>query len=659
MMAGRRNRKPASNGLLRLVRRNKVSKFLLSSSSEADFGVSGIIMILGMILSTVLLISFVGQQTNLLKAEYINVGFHNPKFFEDYRLIAGYDDTGDTTLKYSNPTSNYVTYELLRQTIFPAGAVLLFIYIMIMAWGEVTGMFGGQTKSMFLKFIGMLILVMIFVPVWDILAIETEKFSIYMLNPMWNPEGELKKHDLNEWDTTGNFLEDVSGEFAADVANLGKINDRCQEDFDEDDVLYLVDQKNREIAEKLPIQIFNGETTPCSPNLRIVYVFDKAYHGASTGSFDPGNISFEDIFSGIEAFFHKITTTVFMGMTKMMLLFMATLTALIVMTVRELFLAVTISLFPMLMLLSFIPKLGDIFGKLLSSILPLLMIPIMVGAVFFTGAGILHDMELATIERQPFNEQFGVGEKRSHIGSDLTFWLASISLLLLAVAIPTMLAPILSDVSGKATSMVTSAVNSGMQGAMSVGQGGAMGAAGGISSAGGKGGVFSKAGMRGIMSGIAGGMAGGTASGIGKDLDNQMPGGGGGMFTSNVDSGMAALRPKSGGTGGMGVSPTVGTTGATLGGITPTGATQTGTAPVNMPITTNIPQPRTGLDAMGNPPPMQLPRQEAAAGSTLMRHDPSTSSSSHLRPHNDVPSGALTNIESIAKDVQSLKGHIS
>ena len=90
-------------------------------------------------------------------------------------------------LSYIEPTSNYVTYELMRQNIFPAGAVMVLVYVLVNAWGEAAGILSkGTTKPMFLKFRGMATLILVFVPVWDVTAVEVEKFSVSMLNPMYD-----------------------------------------------------------------------------------------------------------------------------------------------------------------------------------------------------------------------------------------------------------------------------------------------------------------------------------------------------------------------------------------------------------------------------------------------------------------------------------------
>ena len=447
---------------------NRVLRFLFSYS-EADLGISAVILLVTTIGMTVAFIIFAAEQTRLLQLEFINVGFHNPKFFEDVRGIAGFTEGA---LSYSEPTSNYVTYELMRQNIFPIGAILVFVYILINAWGEASGIFrGGATRQMFFKFLGVMILVMVFVPAWDVAAVGIEKFSISMLNPMYS-------HDAR---------------------------DNCVER--PDTVLLLVAEQNQRIHQRLDQSTLGfNDWDMCHPQLRIAYVYQKAFSGA-TSDIDQNVIGFERILSDFANLGEIIGSTIFLGMTKTMLLFSVTLIGLIVMTIRELLLALLISLLPMFILLAFVPKVGGIFSRLLETIVPLLLIPVITAAVFLTGAGILLDMEDEFVQaRADGHERF-------------TFWIAAISLLILATGIPLLMAPILSGIASQASSMVGTAVLSGIVGAMSVVKGGAAGTAAGIRGVSESGsGFISRAGMAGVIGGLGHGTAMGASAGLMSDV---------------------------------------------------------------------------------------------------------------------------------------------
>ena len=71
--------------------KNRLARFLLSYS-EADLGISAVILLLvSTIGMTIAFIIFAAEQTRPLQLEFIHVGFHNPKFFEDICGIAGSD----------------------------------------------------------------------------------------------------------------------------------------------------------------------------------------------------------------------------------------------------------------------------------------------------------------------------------------------------------------------------------------------------------------------------------------------------------------------------------------------------------------------------------------------------------------------------------------
>ena len=475
--------------------KNRLARFLLSYS-EADLGISAIILLVSTIGMAVAFIIFAAEQTRLLQLEFIHVGFHNPKFFEDIRGIAGLDEG----LSYIKPTSNYVTYELMRQNIFPAGAVMVLVYVLVNAWGEAAGIFSkGTTKPMFLKFLGMATLVLVFVPVWDVTAVEVEKFSVSMLNPMYDRDTP----------------------------------DSCVGNPDR--TLLLVAAQNQEIYQRLEESTLGfNDKGPCHPQLRIAYVYQKAFSGA-TNTLDNNEdmLSFDHLLANASNLGEIIGSTIFLGMTKTMMLFSLTLMGLVVMTIRELFLALLISLLPMFVLLAFVPKVGAIFARMLETILPLMLIPVITAAVFLTGAGILLDME------DEFAEVRSGGHER------FTFWIASVSLLILATGIPLLMAPILSGVAGQASSMVSTAIVSGTLGAMSVIRGGLTGTAAGVKGVQDSGASLkSRAGLAGVFGGMGRGVGMGVGSAMMSDTSigvSQMGPGSGSIGSPFAKQGGAIL----------------------------------------------------------------------------------------------------------------------
>ena len=228
-----------------------------------------------------------------------------------------------------------------------------------------------------------------------------------------------------------------------------------------------------------------------------------------------------------------IGSTIFLGMTKTMMLFSLTLMGLVVMTIRELFLALLISLLPMFVLLAFVPKVGAIFARMLETILPLMLIPVITAAVFLTGAGILLDME----------DEFA--EARSDGHDRFTFWIASVSSLILATDIPLLMAPILSGVAGQASSMVSTAIVSGTLGAMSVIRGGVAGTAAGVKGVQDSGSSLkSRAGLAEVLGGMGRGVGMGVGSAMMSDTSvgvSQMGPGSGSVGSPFAKQGGAIL----------------------------------------------------------------------------------------------------------------------
>ena len=459
----------------------------LAGSSRADFGVSGVIVLTTTFLMLMSFLVFAANETSVLREELISAGFHNPKFFEDERGIAGYDMLGG----YTEPTSNLVTFELMRRNVFLAGSVAVLGYVLFAAWAEAAGVWPrGTARPLFMRFVGMVVLVSVFVPAWDAAAVETERLGILLLNPLYTlePRAELAGG-------LGGCLPGVyeEGERAGEAGRRGPSarDTRVQYGVSPaaDDLTALVAGQNLRFRDAVSEA---EEMSPCDPRLRVSYVYHKAFWGATDG-IEEAQTGAEQAFGMLEDLAERVGSGVFMGMTKVMMLFSLTLVGLVTMTVRELFLALVISLLPLLCVLSFAPRVGSIFSRMLESIVPLLLIPVMTAAVLFTGAGILLDME----------------DGRRGGDSLMTFWIAAMSLLLLATGIPLMMAPVLAGLVGQASGMVGTAVLSGVTGAVSVAHGAGTGAVAGYRDGGG---------LRGGLAGLGGGLRSGASVGMLQDI---------------------------------------------------------------------------------------------------------------------------------------------
>ena len=465
----------------------------LSSSSRADFGVSGVLVLTTTFLLLMSFLVFAASETSVLREELVSVGFHNPKFFEDERGIAGYDMTAG----YTEPTSNLVTFELMRRNVFLAGSVAVLGYVLFAAWAEAAGVWPrGSARPLFMRFVGMVVLVSVFVPAWDAAAVESERLGILMLNPLYTlePRADLGAASLDGC-LPGVYVEEEegggdggAGPGRGDPAARGARAHYAVSDG-ADALTALVAGQNLRFRDAV---LESQAMSPCDPRLRVSYVYHKAFWGATDGV-EEARTGVEQAFGMLEGLAERVGSGVFMGMTKVMMLFSLTLVGLVTMTVRELFLALVISLLPLLCVLSFAPRVGSIFSRMLESIVPLLLIPVMTAAVLFTGAGILLDMEGGR----------GDGD------SLLTFWIAAMSLLLLATGIPLLMAPVLAGLVGQASGLVGTAVLSGVTGAVSVAQGAGAGAVAGHGGGGG---------MRGGLLGAAGGLRSGASVGMLQDI---------------------------------------------------------------------------------------------------------------------------------------------
>ena len=462
------------------------ARFLLGSS-RADFGVSGVLVLTTTFLLLMSFLVFAANETSVLREELISAGFHNPKFFEDERGIAGYDMLAG----YTEPTSNLVTFELMRRNVFLAGSVAVLGYVLFAAWAEAAGVWPrGSARPLFMRFLGMVVLVSVFVPAWDVAAVESERLGILLLNPLYTLEPRaVRGSEGLDGCLPGVYEEGQAGPAGRRDPSARDTSVPYGVSPAADDLTALVAGQNLRFRDAVSE---SESMSPCDPRLRVSYVYHKAFWGATDG-LEEAQTGAEQAFGMLEDLAERVGSGVFMGMTKVMMLFSLTLVGLVTMTVRELFLALVISLLPLLCVLSFAPRVGSIFSRMLESIVPLLLIPVMTAAVLFTGAGILLDME---------------GGR--HAGDNLmTFWIAAMSLLLLATGIPLLMAPVLAGLVGQASGMVGTAVLSGVTGAVSVAHGAGTGAVAGYRDGGG---------LRGGLAGLGGGLRSGASVGMLQDI---------------------------------------------------------------------------------------------------------------------------------------------
>lgn len=438
--------------------------------------------------------TFATQQTESFQQEFIMIGFHNPKFHEQTRGIAGIHEGMDYGIE--NPTNNYLAFEYFRTVIFPYGAFILLGYVMIMAWGQATGMFGKNAKKTFILFITMLVLTLVFVPVWDNAAIGAEKLSVTMLNPVYEHESSPP---------------------------------RCI-DTPPGSLLYDVKKSNEAVSAKLNKAIIGevpdiNKKGPCDPSLHLAYIYDKVRRGAIDVEVEEVNGLLQakkDITKDILNLGNNLGPTVFLGMTKVMILFMTTLSGTIFMVVRELLAAMIISLFPLLIILAFFPTIGSKFKDLLVSLPAILLVPTIMAAVMFTGAAFLFDAEVTLFrdhiqcngKGDPVSDCRGPSDTYSvdgrGAGDQLLFWVSALAVLAFLMHIPILMVPMLGSLGGQITSMVGHAVQAGAASASQIGV-----QAGGAAMKGGKAGWNSAAakggGLRAKMKGAAAGGAKNTA----------------------------------------------------------------------------------------------------------------------------------------------------
>ena len=507
---------------------NLKKRFLKPTSNSAFFIPTDAAVLLGVTFGSMAL--FIGLSVaiaNVLQAHFLTVAISMPRLHVDELLqmnangtLESCADASTTCILTSVDGPVLVMYNLLKETVFDRVILFTIFVIIIMFMLELAGFIKNMTKPYLMKIVVASLLVLALPFFWDYMAEGIEIGALWLLNPLYsvNPEDPC--------------IKDLSNPLLANLAI-----------------------QNEGIAKRLKGIGSAANDDPnyhCSPNLRVHYIFAKAFHGASYDA-PQGADFFEGLGQLLGQLGANAVNTLWGGITKATMITFTTMYAIAMLVGSKVWMSSIITIFPLLVLLTFVPKIGVVPKKILEMLPGLIMIPIMVSAVIVGGSTGLYMMEQKITDGDPL---FPIGAKGDavagpddFIGTNLIFWMTAVTVLLIAATTPALLVPSLMSLSNTVGTAVGSAAVSGVVGASAIGKGAAQGggqalsgsfaaakAAPGSTAAN----FFSPA----TFKNVAGGLGGGGLSGSKAAMDADMQAGlgkhgAGDLFKSPGNSGIS------------------------------------------------------------------------------------------------------------------------
>ena len=466
---------------------------------------------------------------NVLQTHFITVAISMPRLHVEEWVVAGTLEscskgiTGCTQILRDSPV--LVMYMLLREHLFDRLLLFGVGVVLLMFMLEMGGLVKNTTKPYITRIIIAALLVMALPFFWDYLAEGVEYGALKLLNPL----------------------------FTLDAA------DPCIKNIDNPLLASLAEQ-NRQMAQK--VKPFGLDTVDdqyyCSPNLRIHYIFSKAFHGAS---YDVGEE--KSFFEGINQLLGQlganVVNTLWGGITKATMITFTTMYAIAMLVGSKVWLSSILTIFPLLVLLTFIPKVGAVPKKILEMLPGLIMIPIMVAAVIVGGSTGLFMIEQKIADGESLYaigviSQDGQGTSSQDgpadfVGDSLIFWMTAVTVLLIAATTPALLVPSLMSLSSTVGSAVGSAAVSGIVGVSAVakgaGRGGGQALAGSFAAAkAAPGGTLGNLLRPETFKNAAAGIGGGGAQGSRAALDADIQGGLGSHGMGGVFKGQSRFGDK-------------------------------------------------------------------------------------------------------------------
>ena len=503
----------------RLTCENKIVRFLNRDLTAIVPGLDAVIMIGTTIATTVGYIIAMSFLIKFMSSEFTYLITRVPNF--DFQIING-EEMG-------NPS--FLVFSILRDVAFQLFIFVFFLFGMLLILKQAQLASNEVMKKMLQSAVIGVLILLIFPYIWDPISDTAEKSALSLMNPLYT------------FDEDNPCPDNMSGRdllFYEHMEHVGRRSVALNMTMSPDDI--------------------------CRPDLLPKYLFAKAYAGADQAvdflAEDEDEYEWWEIGDRIQAQLFVLADSVFqiifVGLSKISMLFFLTTMAVFIADMRYLLVDVIAMSLPLLLVLKCIPFLGiDKLSDTLTAVfVPLLFVPIMAALILLAGATDLVVQEERIVTITDPDEIMSIPADR------FLFSMHALATLTLVIMSPVMFVPMLGSVSSMAAKMTMTGIMSGIMGTAGMAKGAAGGASAGFSgmkAAGGHstlGAIGHMMRSPGAMGSVLGGAATGARGAMGGAFSSSLGGagkiipGGGGLSTLASGGGGGG---GGGGSGGFGV----------------------------------------------------------------------------------------------------------
>lgn len=366
---------------------------------------ASVLIIGGLVVFMLAIIGLAINLTGFLDAIYMDLALTLPRF--DYAM----DENGE---------SGNTTFDAFVQMRYIAGGVmgLALLWAGLARALEGAGIISGGTSSHVIsRSLIFIVLFVVFPPMWDGAVIAVENVSLWVLNPVYTFDQ----------------------------------NNPCPPEWSNDDILerYNKSPYNRGDAKQVSDAIIL-----CEPQFKVRYVFDQMMGYTELEDTKSAYLTPDDPFSALTLDIQNFTETVlvntFLGLTKALVTISVLIMAFVIGVMADLLVGMVMAAFPLLLMLTLIPRVNSIANRFLDALPALFLLPLLSAVVISVGAGFIAQIGSDTCVHDVCANPDG-----SSGAMTLYAWISSLGVVFFAVALPVLLVPLLGQVTQVATQAIT------------------------------------------------------------------------------------------------------------------------------------------------------------------------------------------------------------
>ena len=341
--------------------------------------VDGLVLTVGMVLFVAALMGVSAAVSENLDDILIYLGMDIPRF-----------DYGRDGMETGNAL--FEVYAQLRW----ACLVMIFIVVII-----VTSLRGIQGNVLYQATL-MVILLLVFPPIWDALAVGAGDLALWMLNPAYTFDPDNPCPDRWDRDTIESLYQSIPYTAGVPVDDIDMV---------------------------------------CSPSLRVSYLIRQAAGPTTLHDADTGDM-LQVIHDIIPAGLQDIFVNIFAQVLKAIMMLNLALAAAVAGVIFDLFVGLVIGSLPVMLCISSLPRFANISSRFLSTIPGILLAPILTSIILVAGSGAV--------------------ASAAHTGL-VAVWISASAVLFMASTLPILLVPVISGVIHHATGTISGGITASVQ----------------------------------------------------------------------------------------------------------------------------------------------------------------------------------------------------